>query len=140
MSKLIPPERCSLRPYWTRSWGPFQHAGVIVLSPPVELPEWDTWSQVPYNRLHHISTNGYVDGVEQLSIIPVKINTAPCEWMFDTELGDRYEINRANPAIAFFMGNDDWHYGLRFPTFEERDKMLAEFGEELGFFPLQGHN
>ena len=44
------------------------------------------------------------------------------------------------PAGTFFMGSDDWSYGLRFPTFELRDAMLAEFGEELGFFDLQGHN
>lgn len=144
-SKLIPPERCSLRPYWTGKYGPFRHAGVIILTKPEEPPEWDTWTKVPYNRLLAVDTNGYVDGVQHDHLIPIKLNDAPVAWMFDTEYvkGHRTseEINAEKPAIIFFMGNDDWHFGLRFATFEERDKMLAEFGEELGFMEdLQGHN
>lgn len=140
MSKLIPPERCSLRPYWVQSWGSFRHAGVIILTPPVPLPEWNTWDRVPYNPLLSIDTNGYVDNVQHDHLIPIKLNDAPCTFVFDTERGDADVINAANPAIIYFMGNDDWSYGLRFATFEERDRMLAEFGEELGFFPLHGHN
>lgn len=79
-------------------------------------------------------------GLEELLMVPVKINREPGLFTFDTEKGDPVELNKS-PALIYFMGNDDWSYGLRFSTFEERDAMLSEFGEELGFCgDLQGHN
>jgi hypothetical protein len=121
-------------------WAHWRNVGVIVLTPFVPSPDWDKWTPNEYNPLHTVSTHAHVDGILR-EVIPVKVNDAEVTWIFDTEKGDPVEINRARPAMLYFMGNDDWSYGLRFETFEERDRMLNEFGEELGFMrDLQGHN
>jgi hypothetical protein len=141
-SKLIQPDRVGIVSYYKRWREGFRWAGVILVTPWTPEPEWKTWDNAPYNPFCSIATHAYVDGQAQF-LLPVFVNDAPGLNVFDGELHTHAtQINAEKPAQAFFLGNDDWHYGMRFATFEERDRSLAEFGEELGFLrdQLLGHN
>lgn len=141
-SKLIPPERSSLPGYYAKDRGKLLHAGVVIVTHRPAEPEWKVWDREPYNPLTSICTTGEVDGAVQ-QVVPVKLNSEPVLFAFDTEDWTKVaEINETKPAIVFFMGNDNWSYGMRFATFEERDEMLATFGADLALLSedLLGHN
>lgn len=138
--KLIPAARCRFdSPFYTSGPEGFFYVGVLIVTAH-NPPKWKTWDKTPRNPLLSYSYGGFVDGLEQSHLITVHVNLSPVQWVFDSEKGDPVDTNRKNPAIVFFRGSDDFSCGLRFPTFEERDCSIEQFGEELGFLPLQTQN
>lgn len=154
MSKLISADRVQTNPYYLTYTEDFRLAGFIEVTewlPGLELGHWD----IPkWNRFSNIAHKANVDGV-QTNLLPVFVNDIMLPnrcfdgdifTVLDKEItclstAQINELNEKLPAIAFFMGNDDWSYALRFSTFKERDDMIAEFGEELAeAFKLIGQN
>lgn len=143
---LIAPECVQIDPYYQKWRDGFHLTGYIQVSP-YTAPPVD--KAVPtYNRFCAIATEALVlryatqtggDGfmldakVEALPafVVPVFVNDEPTTILFDPENDPM--INQEKPYIAFFKGNDDWHYAMRFVTSFERQRMLKFFGEDLGF-------
>ena len=136
---LISPDRVNINSYYHK-WVPgFRLAGFISVTPYTAPPPYETWNDTKYNRFCAIAAEAEVDG-KPTFVLPVFVNDEPSTHVFDGDAGPA--INEQLPAIAFFKGNDDWHYALRFPDFEERDLMVRTLGEDLGFLEdhLIGHN
>jgi len=137
---LLPPERVFTSPYYKTWRREFRLAGFLLVTPYTAPPPHDTWTKVPYNRFCAIAHEALVDGREAF-IVPAFVNDdiLPAQ-VFD---GDKdASVNDTKPWMIFFLGNDDWHYGMRFETRALRDGMLKTFGEDLGFLEeeLIGHN
>jgi hypothetical protein len=149
---LINPARVQTSDYY-KSWRKeFRLAGFIVVTPYTAPPIYQTWDKPVYNCFTAIAHEAHVDG-HPAFVLPVFFNDEMTQALFDSELPGIHvdnqdeavkavaELNWQKPAIAFFLGNDDWHYALRFTSFAERDKMIQFFGEDLGFLDeLIGHN
>ena len=137
---LISPERVNINEYF-HTWGVkgFRLAGFISVTPYTAPPAYDSWSDTAYNRFCGIASEAEVDG-KPTFVLPVFVNDERVDYVFDGDTGP--SANAQLPAIAFFKGNDDWHFALRFDSYSERDAMVEFFGEDLGFLEdhLIGHN
>ena len=133
---LLPVERVKTGEYFHRYREGFRLAGFILVQPYTAPPPHDTWSKPAYNRFTAIAHEAVVDG-RPAFIVPVFFNDRDLDVLFD---GDVEKPKKK--AIAYFKGNDDWNYAMRFDSYRERDEMIQLFGEDLGFLEqeLIGHN
>ena len=134
---LISPDRVNISSYYHK-WIPgFRLMGYISVTPYTAPPPYETWNDAVYNPFCAIAAEATVDG-KPTFVLPVFVNDVYVQYRFDGEKEE--DLDR--PAIAFFKGNDDWHYALRFADYSERDAMIQFFGEDLGFLQkdLIGHN
>ena len=138
---LIDPRRVEISDYFKTFRKDFKLAGFITITIPDAEPDWKTWDKPPHNAFVNICSKAKVDGVE-FWVLPVFFNDQQTDFWLDGDkwqkkfVQDRTEsfmVNSSKPAIAFFKGNDDWSWALRFETYHERDRMVSHFGEDLGF-------
>ena len=134
---LIDAGRVKTNPYFLTWVQGFNLAGFIMVTPYTAPPSYGTWSDTAYNRFCGIAHEAYVDG-KPCFVLPVFVNHQPSPYKFD---GDKAP-NNEKQWVAYFLGNDDLHYAMRFETANLRDEMIQMFGEDLGFLEkeLIGHN
>lgn len=147
MNKLIHPDRVITNPYYFTWQSDFRLAGFVAISENLDK-EWKTWDKQPHNSFRAIAHSAVVDHKEQ-QVVPVFYNDVLLPTLHfdcDEPNWDHHEqiirLNEQLPAIAYFKGNDDWHFAMRFMCFKDRDAMINEFGGECGTLCdlLIGHN
>lgn len=141
---LIPPQQVDVEPCFKTWRSEFNLAGFIKVT-----PYTDQNSDVIHNRFCAIATEAAIlHGSTQLMsdsfvldlkveflpafVVPVFMNNEPTTVLFSSE--HDLSVNARLPFIAFFRGNEDRHYALRYATAKMRQQALEFFGEDLGFF------
>lgn len=137
MNKLIHPDRVITNPYYFKWRSEFRLAGFIKIGENLDK-HWKTWDKQPHNFLLPISHTAMVDHHEA-QVVPVFFNDKLLPKLHfdgDEPNWDQHEqivrLNEQLPAVAYFKGNDDWNYAMRFMCYKDRDAMISQFGGEVG--------